>query len=124
MELDTPYVHFRMRKNLLIGTYKDGLYINLPIARQIVSDRIAFTGGSNIALMIVSRGVAAIDKPAREYLASDEGTTGIAAAAIVVGTPFSSLLGNFFLTVYKTKFPAKAFTKPARAEQWLQQFVT
>jgi len=124
MELETPFFHLRIKDKILVGTYKKNIRINLEIARAIVSTRISFTGGENFPAIIISTGVISIDKPAREYLASDEGTRGLLASAIIVNSAFSSFLGNFFLTVNKPKkMPVKLFTNIVAAEKWLQQFI-
>ena len=73
--------------------------------------------------MLISQGVISMDKPSREYLASDEATEGLLATAIIVDSSFSSFLGNFFLMVNKTKMPVKIFYDIPLAEKWLQQFI-
>lgn len=123
MKHDSPYVDLHIKNNILVGTYKKNLHIDLEIAKQIVNTRISFTGGRKMPSLIISKGVTSMDKPAREYLASDEAVEGIIAAAIVVDSPFSSFLGNFFLTVYKTRIPVRTFPAIPRAEKWLQQFI-
>ncbi len=123
MELDTPYVHLRIKDNILVGTYKKNLRIDLEIAKSIVSTRLSFTGGKKMPSLILSQGVISINKPAREYLASDDAIEGLLASAIIVNSPFSSYLGNFFLAVNKTKLPVKIFSTIPRAERWLQQFL-
>lgn len=123
MELDTPYVHLRIKDNILVGTYKKNLRIDLEIAKSIVNTRLSFTGGKKMPSLILSQGVVSINKPAREYLASDDAIEGLLASAIIVNSPFSSYLGNFFLAVNKTKLPVKIFSTIPRAERWLQQFL-
>lgn len=123
MELDTPYVHLRIKDNILVGTYKKDLHIDLDIAKQIVCTRLSFTGGNKMPSLILSEGVVSIDKPAREYLASDEGVQGLTASAIIVNSPYSSFLGNFFRSVTKTNIPVKQFSAISRAEKWLQKFI-
>lgn len=123
MELDTPYVHLRIKDKILVGTYKKNIRINLEIAKEIVRARLSFTGNRNIPSLIISQGIVTIDKPAREYLSSDEATVGLVASAILVNSKFSSFLGNFFLTVNKPKMPVKIFSEISKAEKWLQQFV-
>ena len=123
MELDTPYVHLRIKDKILVGTYKKNIRINLEIAKEIVRARLSFTGNRKMPSLIISQGIVTIDKPAREYLSSDEATVGLVASAILVNSKFSSFLGNFFLTVNKTKMPVKIFSDISKAEKWLQQFI-
>lgn len=124
MEYDTPFVHLRIKDNILIASYKKNLIINLEVAQKIVLQRQSFTRGQVMPVIIFSNEVTSIDKPAREYFASPKGTEGLSASAIIVNSPFSRFLGNFFLMVNKTSIPVKLFSNSSRAEKWLQQFIT
>jgi len=124
MEYETPFVHLRIKDNILIVSYRKNLIIDLDVAQQIVLQRQSFTRGKTMAAIIFSHGVTSIDKPAREYLASQKGTEGLSASAIIVNSPFSRLLGNFFLRVNKTSIPVKLFSEISKAEKWLQQYIT
>lgn len=123
MEFDTNFVHLLIKDKILVVTYKSGLHITLEIAQKIVTDRLSFTEDKKLAAMIMSHGVISMDKPAREYLASEEGTNGLTATAIIVDSSFSRALGNFFLFVNKTKMPVKIFSNIPRAIKWLQKYI-
>lgn len=123
MENDTSLVHLRIKDNILIGSYRKNLIINLDVAQKIVLQRQSFTRGKKMPAIIFSQGITSIDKPAREFLASKEGTEGLSASAIIVDSPFSRFLGNFFLMVNKTSIPVKLFSNILRAEKWLRQFM-
>jgi hypothetical protein len=123
MEYNSPYIQLRMENQILQVSYVKNLQINLPIALDIVKTRRSFTNGRLIPVMIFSKGLVSIDKPAREFLASPEGVDGLSAAAIIVQSPFASFLGNFFLTVNKTGIPVKIFSNQIRAEKWLRKFI-
>lgn len=123
MEFDTNFVHLLIKDKILVVTYKSGLHITREIAQKIVTDRLSFTEGKELAAMIISHGVISMDKPAREYLASEEGTKGLTATAIIVDSSFSRSLGNFFLIVNKTKMPVKIFSNIPMAIKWLQKYI-
>ncbi len=123
MHLDTSFIRFDIKDHILVCTYKKNLQIDIEIARKIVDDRLHFTGYKKMPVMIISQGVVSVDKPAREYLASEEATCGLTATAIIVDTAYSSFLGNFFLMVNKTKMPVKIFSNISMAGKWLQQFI-
>ena len=124
MELDTHYVHLLLKDNLLIGTYKKGLHINLEIAHEIVRARIYFMEGKKrIPAMIITKGITGITKPARDYLSSVEATKGLVASAIIVDASFSNIMGNFFLRVHKPAMPVRIFYDTRRAEKWLKKFI-
>ena len=123
MKLKTTFADLMVQDEILIIAYKPGIQINQELAEEIVSCRLSFTQNKNMPAMIISQGVVSIDKPAREYLASSEATEGLAATAIIVNSPFSRFLGNFFLVVNKTKMPVKIFSNIPQAKKWLHQFI-
>lgn len=112
-----------MKDGILIGTYEKDLQIDLDTARQIVEYRLAFTEGKTVPAMIFSSGVKSMDKRARDYLASEKGTKGLSATAIIAKSSFSRIMGNFFLRVNETGIPVKIFSNKMKAEKWLKQFV-
>ena len=123
MEQDATFVHLLIKDQILEVTYKEGLHINYEIAEKIVRDRLLFTNGKKIPAIINCRGIISIDKRAREYLASVEGTKGLSATAIIVDSDYSRLLGNFFLYVNKTKMPVKIFRDIDKSVIWLHKYI-
>ena len=123
MKFTTTFVDLLIEDEILIVTYKTEIQINKEVAEKIVSSRLSFTGNKKMPVMILSQGVISMDKPAREYLASPEATEGLSASAIIVNSPFSRFLGNFFHSVYKTKMPVKIFSSIPLAKKWLHQFI-
>lgn len=120
--LDTPYVYYELQGNLLIATYKKDLKVNLEMAKEIIRERHEFTDYQPVALLVYNQGVVRMDKNARELLSSGDGVKGILAAAIVVGSPFTSFMANFFVSVNKPKMPARVFSDPEGALKWLQKY--
>lgn len=123
MKLDTPFVYYSIVGNFLYCTYKKDVNIDLLISKEIVQVRLAFMKGKRMPSVINSEGLVSMDKPAREYLASEAGTEGLIASAIIVQSSFSSVLTNFFLSVNKTKMPVKSFTDFISAQKWLEQYI-
>ena len=122
--LDSRYVYLELHDDLLIGTYKKGLKINLEIAKEIVRAWQDFTEHKPVLQLVYNAGVVSMDKKARDYLSSDEAVGKIIAGAIVLDSPFGSFLGNFYLSVSKPKIPARIFSKTENALKWLDKFRT
>ncbi|GAC1387155.1 MAG: hypothetical protein NVSMB45_16850 [Ginsengibacter sp.] len=122
-KLATASVDLKINEGILIGTYKKGLRINLIMAKEIVQNRLIFTKNKTLPALIYNQGVISMDREAREYLSSAEGIRGLKAAAIILDSPFGSFLGNFFLSVNKTKLPVKIFSSSNRAVKWLKQYM-
>src|SRR6187455_665021 len=98
-KIDTPYVLYEIRDNILIATYKKDVKIDLDIARKIVSDRRAVMGNKSMPVMVLNQGVISMDKEARDYLSSPDANRGLIAGAIISDSVFTSILSNFFLSV-------------------------
>jgi hypothetical protein len=120
--LDTPYVHLELKDDILIGTYKKGIKMNMEMARSIVNARLEFTGGKDVLALIASEGIVSMDKRTREFMASKEGSKGIKAAAIILKSSFGSFVANFYLSVNKPPMPVRIFTNTRAAINWLQKF--
>jgi hypothetical protein len=122
MNQEEKYVHLEIEESILIGTYKKGLRITLPIAKSIVESRLKFTNNEEMPALVYNQGVVSMDKLARDFLSSIDGVKGLKAGAIILDSPFTSLLSNFFIKVNKPKIPARTFTSKAAALKWLEQF--
>ena len=121
-KLDTPYVLYEIKDNILVATYKKGVKVNLEIARKVVSDRRQFLGNKSVPVMVINQGVLSMDKEARDYLSSAEANVGLKAGAIIMDSVFTSILSNFFLSVSKPNIPARMFTNQEQAMKWLRKF--
>ena len=63
-----------------------------------------------------------ISKDARDYFANERTASVQRAAALLIGTPVSRMIGNFFLGMNKKLCPTKLFTDPKQAIKWLHTF--
>jgi hypothetical protein len=121
--MDTVAVYLEMDNGILIGTYKPNVKITLKVAKEIVATRLSFISNKTMPALVLNQGVIKMDKDARDFLSSPEGTKGIKCAAILINSTFISFTVNFFLKVTKTNIPVKTFTDKKEALIWLQQFV-
>jgi len=120
-KLDTPYVYLELEDDLLIGYYKKDKKIDLAAAKQIVEDRLEFTGGHPVLILAINLGVRNMTKEARDYLAT-EGVKSVIAGAIITGSPVGSFIGNWYLSISKPLIPSRIFTRKEAAIKWLLQF--
>ena len=122
-ELHTDYVHFVLRDGLLIATYKEGLQINLAVAKEIVSKRLQFTEGRSYPVLIYNAGVLSIDKEARDFFSSPDGIAAVQVAAIITDSAYKASLVNFFLRVTRPPIRVKLFQYDTKALAWLRQYI-
>ncbi len=79
------------------------------------------TGGRQGPLLVDIRDIGPMDRPARTEF-TRRGDL-VSAVALVVDTPLSRVMGNFFLSVSKPVAPTRLFEDEASALAWLREFV-
>lgn len=119
---ENDYVEFRLKDGILYIHFKPNITITEDIAREIVAARKEFTEGKTYPGIGDDSGIWGIEKGARDYFASTEGTSGVSAAALVLKSSFSKILGNFILKVSRPTQPARIFTSQEKALEWLEQY--
>jgi hypothetical protein len=97
--------------------------INLEDAVENVDAVRILSGGKKVPIMVDITESKGVSREARAYLAGEETAKYQSACALIVGSPFSRLLGNFFLGLNKTKFPTRLFTEERSAREWLQTYL-
>ncbi|HEY0734978.1 MAG TPA: hypothetical protein VGD69_08735 [Herpetosiphonaceae bacterium] len=61
------------------------------------------------------------EREAREFYSQPGHTPGLVAVAILIGSPMSRVIGNFFMGFNKSNIPARLFTSEADAIGWLKE---
>jgi hypothetical protein len=79
------------------------------------------TGGRRSPLLVDTRDLGPMDRPARSEFALRGDL--VSAVALVIDTPLSRMMGNFFLAVSKPVAPTRLFDDDASALAWLQELV-
>ena len=122
-ELKTEYVHLILEDGILIGQYAKDLHITKDIAEKCVKCRLSFIEGESYPTLADITQIAGIRKDGREYLSSDIAIQGVTAGAVLVNSPFSTFIGNFFLKItFTNTIPTQLFSSRASAIKWLQKF--
>ena len=76
-------------------------------------------GHPGAPLLVDMRGMTTFERGAREHFAAGAGN--VAAIAMIVGTPVTRLMANFFLGMRRTDTPMKLFTDEPPALIWLME---
>lgn len=120
--LDNEYSKIELSNGILIATWKAS-FVNLDIAKQVVSRRLSVTSGQNYPILIKIKSIKDSTKEARDFLASEKGSDGIIAGAVIVDSVLGNMLATFFIFLNKPRIPTKIFKDEAKAKEWLEQFV-
>jgi hypothetical protein len=78
--------------------------------------------GTRPPLLVDMSQVRSINRQARTYYTT-EGPKVVCAVALVVGSPLSRMLGNFFIGFQKPPIPLRLFSTTADAAAWLRRFL-
>jgi|ERR1035437_4557278 hypothetical protein len=93
----------------------------LEDATAALEEMAQLTDGRRSPLLVDMRDTGPLDRPTRAELTrrSDLQT----AVGLIVGTPLTRMMANFFLSVNKPPFPTRLFDDEESAVAWLQAFV-
>ncbi len=102
-------------------TYESGAVVDLDEARRHAEVSLELSGGYPRPALVDIRQMRSITRDARTYFAGEENARAISRCALLVGSPISVLIGNFFMGLNKPKMPTRLFTSEDDALAWLQE---
>lgn len=117
---ENQLIKMEIKDNILYAHYKAGLKITLNDAKSIVVERLKLLENRILPTLVLDGGVVSMDKAARDYFSSVEGTKGIKSVAMVENSFFSKMLINFFMKITKTTIQVRAFNNQNEAIEWLK----
>lgn len=106
---------------ILRGVAHDGVENTLEQAREQIALQRTMGGGRPRPLLMDIRAVRSLSREARAYYASPVAAEVISATALLIASPLSRALGNFFLGLNKPHMPTRLFTDEAEAMAWLRE---
>ena len=121
-EIVTRTARIRLEEDDLVHvTTLPGVVQTLADAKENEQAENELTGGERHTLLVDMREIRAQDREARQYYTRPEAQKTIRAVAIVIGSPMSRVIGNFFLGFNKPSVPNRLFTSEAEAIVWLRE---
>jgi hypothetical protein len=106
---------------VLRGSLRAGADEQLEDAAANVEAAASLAGDRKVPVLIDLRHVHFISQDARRFYAGKRPAKYSLALALVIGSPLSKLMGNFFLWLNKPPFPTKLFTSEQDAIDWLKE---
>jgi hypothetical protein len=110
--------------DIIIGRFRAGAEVGLEDARENVALCLRMNAGRKRPLLVDLRAVKSQSAEARGYLAGPEGTEVCTAVGLLIGSPLSRVVGNFYLGMNKPPVPTRLFTSEEEAQTWLRSFLT
>ncbi len=111
---DRGFVHAVMRT---------GCEMALADAQENVAMIYELAGQQRTRVLVDMRGVRTQTREARQYFAGAEAEKVTIAVALLIGSPVSRVLANFFLRLGPQRMPTALFTDEASAIAWLGERV-
>lgn len=102
------------------ATMRDGADFDLEDAKEAVDVTWRVAGEQRRAVLVDSRGVRSQTRSAREYFKGEESARRFTKVALLVDSPLSRVLANFFLSLGDHRLQTKLFTDEAAARAWLE----
>jgi hypothetical protein len=87
------------------------------------SEAVNSLPGERFPLIVDTRQIKSISKEAREYFSMNNRDSCVTAFAIIIDSPISRIIGNFFMSLNKPRVPAKLFNEEASAIKWLKGYL-
>ena len=120
-ELTTRVCHFVLdERGFVRATIEKGAVMTLEDAREALAATEQVANGKRRPVLVDLRGIKAQTREARQYFVSEEAARVSAAVALLVGSPVSRVVGNFFLRLNVQRTPTELFTSEEDAIAWLE----
>ena len=99
--------------------YNEGAALTLEDTLNEIRIISEMTGHKRVSILVDLNHVKSIPRESRMYYASEEAGRIFKAAALLVGSQSSRIIGNFFIGLNKPAMPVKLFTFKEVALKWL-----
>jgi hypothetical protein len=120
-EIRTRFGKIWLREDGIIQFAIDpGAKFTLADTREGLAGIIKISNGQSRPLLVDARDLKSVDLAARNETAAFEE---VLAAAMLIDSAVSRMIGNIFLATQKTSFPVRLFNSEAEAIQWLKGFL-
>lgn len=121
-EASTRVCTFRWdeREGLVRATMHEGAVFELADAKEAVEVTCRVANGIRTRVLVDMRGVRSETREAREHFASAETAARLSAVALLVSSPLSRMIANFFLRISNLRIPTRMFDDEAAALAWLR----
>lgn len=100
-----------------------GVELTLADAEETMAAYLKLNNGKRLPLFIDTKTMKSMSRESRQYYAGEEAAKVASAAAIIVGTPVSRVLGNFYIGLSNPHLPSRLFSSEDEALEWLKGYI-
>jgi len=92
-------------------------------AERLLASMWELSEHRRLRVLVDMRDIKAVERAARVHLSGPDAARNAHAVALMVGSPLSRAIGNFFIGLNRPLVPCRMFTVEAEALIWLRGFV-
>lgn len=100
-----------------------GAEVTLENAQETMAAYLKVNQGKRRPLFVDTKSMRSLARGARTYYASEYAAQIASAVAIIIGSPVSKVLGNFYLGVSNPHLPTRLFSSEEQALEWLKEYI-
>jgi hypothetical protein len=120
---ESPWFTVVLREDGILAYYPiAGLVLTHPIALKVIEIGLQIVDGPKPTLVLM-QDMARVDRDARAFFASEDYSHLCSQTALVVGSPVSRVIANFFVGLNRPRYPVKTFDDCKPAVEWLRGYV-
>ncbi|MFL5762531.1 MAG: hypothetical protein ACJ77K_01235 [Bacteroidia bacterium] len=101
---------------------KPNAVISIEDAVQNTASVKEVSEGKIYPLLVNLKEINSISKEARDHFTMQNRKPGVNSIGLLIKSPVSRIIGNFFLGLNKSTVPVKLFTDETKAVSWLKQY--
>lgn len=120
-EATTRTCTLSLAEGLLVARFLPGAEVTGDDARENLAATGALCAGRRAPVLVDLRVLKSQSPEARAVLAGPEAARVSRAVALLIGSPLSRVLGNFYLRINRPETPTRLFSSEAEARAWLLQ---
>jgi len=119
LETRTAQIH-RSPDDILMVEIKEGSELTLNNAKENIKALQNLSPESGCRVLVNISQVKSVSRECRAFASSQDTHNFITRLALIVNSPVSRVIGNFFLGLNRPPFPLKLFTNKDEAINWLK----
>ena len=104
-------------------TQVPGAELTLEDAQETMAAYVKVTKGKRLPILVDTRKMKSMSRETRKYYAGEEAAKVASAVALIIDTPLSKVLGNFYLGLSNPRLPTRLFTAESEALEWLKGYL-
>jgi hypothetical protein len=107
-------------EGIAITRVKDDADVTITEAKANTSTIIRLTGGRACPILVDTRRIRSISNEAREHFAMRGRMAHVNSIALLISSPVSRIIGNFYISLNRPSVPTRLFTDEEAALNWLR----